>query len=65
MAPGPQFAHNPAMDEDTLNALFAQATELAYRSFDYPSDDHIEAIYRRLLVNHQWGAGDDGAVTVH
>lgn len=56
---------NPGMSEDIADALFEQAVDLAYKSFDDPNDDHIEAVYHRLVLNHQWGAGDVGAVTVH
>ena len=57
--------HNPGMSEETCNALFDRATDLAYRTFDDVTDDHVETVYHRLLLNHQWGAGEAGAVTVH
>lgn len=56
---------NAGMSEEMHEALFEAAADLAYQSFDEVSDDHIEAVYHRLLMNHQWGAGDAGAVTVH
>lgn len=57
--------HAP-MDEQVADALFERATDLAYQHFGQDTtDDHIEAVYHRLVLNHQWGAGDAGAVTVH
>jgi len=57
--------HTAGMDEYICDGLFERAVNLAYRSFVDPTDDHIEAIYHRLVLNHQWGAGDAGAVTMH
>ncbi|MGB3290963.1 MAG: hypothetical protein WBA83_16950 [Burkholderiaceae bacterium] len=57
--------HNPGMSEEICNALFERAADLAYDSFDDVTDDHIEAVYHRLMLNHQWGVGEAGVVTVH
>lgn len=65
MAPNQEAANNPDMSEEICDALFADATELTYQSFDDPTDDHIECVYHRLVANHQWGLGYAGAVTVH
>jgi hypothetical protein len=56
---------NAGMSEETYEALFDHATDLAYQAFDDPTDEHIVAIYMRLLINHLWGCDDMGAVTVH
>lgn len=65
IAPALPLHDNARMDEETADALFADATELAYIHFDDVSDDHIEGVYARLILNHTWGLGDAGAVTVH
>lgn len=65
IAPGLEAANNDAMSEETADALFARATDLAYQHFPDATDDHIEHVYLRLIVNHQWGAGEAGAVTAH
>lgn len=65
MAPSLIAANDCAMSEETCDALFEAAADLAYQSFGDVTDDHIEAVYHRLLINHQWGAGEVGAVTVH
>lgn len=58
--------HYPQMDEQIADALFERATDLAYAAFGQDtSDDHIDAVYERVVVNWLWGAGVDGAVTVH
>jgi len=59
------LGENPGMSEEICDALFDRAVDLAYKWFGDPTDDHIEAVYHRLVLNHQWGAGDAGAVTVH
>ena len=53
------------MDSDTFQMLHDAALELAYRYFDEPTDDHIEAIFERLEHNYWRGLGMEGAVTVH
>lgn len=58
-------ADNAGMSEEMHEALFEAACDLAYRTFDEPSDDHIECVYARLVLNHAAGAGEDGAVTRH
>ena len=65
MAPNFEAAQNSGMSEETYDALFSEAAELAYQSFDDVTDDHIECVYYRLVSNHQWGLGYAGAVTVH
>tara|TARA_R100000655_G_scaffold64330_1_gene102848 strand:+ start:668 stop:865 length:198 start_codon:yes stop_codon:yes gene_type:complete len=65
MAPITQFTQNQHMNEDTSKQLFDLAVDLAYQAFEEPSDDHIKGVYLRLVINHQWGLGDSGAVTVH
>ena len=57
--------HNLEMSEETADALFAQATDLAHQAFPGASDGHVECVYARLIVNHAYGAGAAGAVTVH
>ena len=58
--------HHAPMDEQVADALFERATDLAYNAFGQDtSDDHIDAVYERVVVNWLWGAGVDGAVTVH
>lgn len=56
---------NAGMSEEIADALFDRAVDLAYKTFDDPTDDHIETVYHRLVLNHQWGVGEAGAVTVH
>ena len=56
---------NPDMSEELCDWLFERAANLAYKAFDDVTDDHVEAVYHRLVLNHQWGAADAGAVTVH
>lgn len=58
--------HHAPMDEHVADALYERATDLAYAAFGQDtSDDHIDAVYERVVVNWLWGAGVDGAVTVH
>ena len=58
--------HHAPMDEQVADALFERATDLAYNAFGQDtSDDHIDVVYERVVVNWLWGAGVDGAVTVH
>lgn len=53
------------MNEETSVYLLDLATDLAYTHFDDPSEEHIKTIFGRLTINHEWGLGDTGAVTVH
>ena len=53
------------MYEDLLEEVKEEALMLALAAFEDPSDDHIEGVYQRLLVNYAYGQGADGAVTVH
>ena len=53
------------MYEDLLEEVKQEALMLALTAFDDPSEDHIDCIYQRLLVNYAHGQGTDGAVTVH
>lgn len=50
---------------DIHEELLDQAFHLAYAGFKTPSDDHIEAVYERLLFNYEHGLGADGALTLH
>src|SRR5690606_30252017 len=63
IATSAKLGHHPGMTERSRDALFERATDLAYRAFDDATDDHIEGVYERLLLNHHWGLGDAGAVT--
>jgi hypothetical protein len=63
--PASEAANNGCMSEETADALFARATDLAYQAFEDATDDHIETIYHRIVFNHRCGAGEAGAVTVH
>ena len=58
--------HTAPMTDEVADALYARATDLAYNAFGQDtSDDHIEAVFERLVMQWRWGAGVDGAVTVH
>jgi len=63
--PAQRAAQNDAMSEETADALFSHAADLAYDAFADTTDDHIEGVFARLVLNHAWGLGDEGAVTVH
>ena len=65
IAQGQKAANDGDMSEETCDELFARAADLAYDNFDDVTDDHIECVYARLVLNHAVGAGEDGAVTVH
>jgi len=65
IATGQKAANDGAMSEETCDALFARAADLAYAYFGDATDDHIECVYARLVMNHAIGAGEAGAVTVH
>lgn len=53
------------MADEIASQLFDEAVDLAYQAFDDPSDDHIQTVFARLALNHDWGLGSAGAVTVH
>lgn len=54
------------LSEHTLTGLFDQALDLAYERFgEGTTDDHVEAVCDRLVLNWQWGLDAAGAVTVH
>lgn len=58
--------HHAPMTDEVADALYERATDLAYAAFGQDtSDDHIDTVYERVVVNWLWGAGVDGAVTVH
>lgn len=61
----PCAADNLAMTEYDADALFDQAVNLAYATFDEPGDEHVTGLYSRLVWNYQRGLGDVGACTVH
>lgn len=65
IAPAAQGMEDAEMNEDIQAELLDQAFDLAYAGFKTPSDDHIEAVYERLLFNHEHGLGADGALTLH
>lgn len=45
--------------------IINRATELAYETFDTPTDDHIEWVAQRLEWNYFHGLGESGATTLH
>lgn len=52
--------------ESTLADLFDKAVDLTYLRFGPgATDDHVEAVCDRLVLNWQWGLDAAGAVTVH
>ncbi len=53
------------LPEATRIAIFDEAADLAYQTFDQPSDGHIECVFMRLLINHVRGEGTAGAITLH
>lgn len=58
--------HTPPMDETVADALMDRAADLAYRAFgEETSDDHIEWVYQRLVINWRWGLSVSGATTIH
>lgn len=58
--------HTAPMTDEVADALYERATALAYNAFGQDtSDDHIDTVYERVVVNWLWGAGVAGAVTVH
>ena len=58
--------HTAPMTDEVADALYERAAALAYNAFGQDtSDDHIDTVYERVVVNWLWGAGVDGAVTVH
>lgn len=60
------MAHTARMDEDQKIELMDEAERLAIEVFGQHAErEHIEAVYERLLANHQIGLGWAGAVTVH
>lgn len=61
----PALPDNGPMTERQASTLFDQAVDLAYKAFAEPDDEHVLAIYSRLLWNWQRGLADAGAVTVH
>lgn len=63
---GARAPHTAPMTDEVADALYERATDLAYAAFGQDtSDDHIDAVYERVVVNWLWGAGVDGVVTVH
>lgn len=52
-------------EQEALVKIYDDAIELAHLSFTNPSDELIEGVYERLLVNYAYGQGVDGAATVH
>ncbi|MCI2809361.1 hypothetical protein [Eoetvoesiella caeni] len=60
----PCAADNLAMTEYDAEALFDQAINLAYETFDDPTDGHITGVYAWLVWCAQRGAQAD-CVTVH
>ncbi|WP_395029754.1 hypothetical protein [Alcaligenes aquatilis] len=60
-------SENAGMDKKELPRfeIIDRATELAYQTFNCPTDDHITGIYDRLVWNERHGLGELGAVTVH
>ena len=53
------------MSQEILNYLYDEAVDLAFRHFEDPTDEHIDWIRERLILNWSWGLGFAGAVTVH
>jgi hypothetical protein len=56
-----QVGHNPGMNHE---ALFDQAVQMAYASFEDPTDAHITGVYAVLIWHAQRGLDVHG-VTVH
>lgn len=53
------------MKKNILARLLDVAVDLAYDVFDDVTDEHIEAIYERLVFNLKHGVGFEGATTRH
>gem|GEM_PF-3512282 len=53
------------LPESVHQDLVTRAEDLAYQAFEDPTNEHIEWIYMRLVLNHLGGSGTDGAVTAH
>lgn len=53
------------MDEEYMRILRCEAEDLAIMAFDDPSEEHIQVVFCRLLMNREWGLGNEGVVTVH
>tara|TARA_A100000171_G_scaffold51286_2_gene65162 strand:- start:1034 stop:1195 length:162 start_codon:yes stop_codon:yes gene_type:complete len=53
------------MNEQFCEELFEKAVELAYQSFEEPTDLHVEWVFGRLVFNWRTGAGTAGATTLH
>lgn len=53
------------MPTETIKKLYELATDLAIMHFDNPTNDHIETIFDRLLINQGYGMGSYGSVTIH
>ncbi|TKR55344.1 hypothetical protein D7I39_11015 [Allopusillimonas ginsengisoli] len=62
--PVPALAFN-LLTDTTRITLFDEAADLAYQTFEDPTDGHIECVYVRLMLNHIGGGWHEGAVTVH
>ena len=61
MESSPAPPHNRAMNHE---AMFEQAVQLAYETFDDPTDDHITGVYAQLVWGLTHGVQID-SVTVH
>ena len=57
--------HTARMNKEQCEDLFETAVNLAYQAFDNVTDDHVQAIYDRLVWNAYVGLDVQGAVTVH
>lgn len=55
-------ADNPGMNH---NQFLNLAIELAYQTFEQPTDEHILAVFHRLAWNWRYGMGAVGATTLH